>query len=99
MCWSFNASLVFSSLGVLYSYVVLKNSKYNIVDKITTLFYTVMELTQLAQYYYIEECTPMNYYLTVFVHLLLWIQPFLANFYGYCETKKNKDVFMFAMIM
>lgn len=100
MCWSLNASFVFSSLGIMYSYYVFKNDKkYNVVDKMTILFYTIMELTQFIQYYYIEQCTPMNYYLTIFAHILIWVQPFLSNYYGYCETKKNEQVFIFAMIM
>lgn len=100
MCWSFEASFTFSFIGMVFTYHMLRNrNKYNLVDVVTTAFYTVMELTQLIQYLYIKECTPMNYYLTVFIHFLLWVQPFMANFYGYCETKQNKAVFSFAMIM
>lgn len=100
MCWSSSASLIFSSLGILYSlYVFINNKKYNIVDKMTLLFYTIMEVTQFIQYYHIEQCTPMNYRLTIFAHMLVWIQPFLSNYYGYYETKKNKQVFVFAMMM
>jgi hypothetical protein len=95
-----SASIAFTVLGFIYSFVVIKNRKrYTTTDIMTTVFYTIMEFTQMLQYYYIGECTQMNYYLTVFVHLLLWIQPLLANFYGFCETKKNQHVFQFAMVM
>lgn len=100
MCWSSNASLVFALLGMSYSLYVFKNhKKYNIVDRMTIFFYTIMEVTQFIQYYYIEQCTLMNYHLTIFAHVLVWIQPFLTNYYGYVETKKDKQVFVFAMIM
>ena len=100
MCWSSTASIVFTILGLGYSYHVLKYKKeYSTTDIITTIFYTIMEFTQMLQYYYIGECSQMNYYLTVFVHLLLWIQPLLANFYGFCETTKNKNIFSFAMVL
>lgn len=100
MCWSISASITFTILGVIYSsYMIKNNKKYTLTDIITTIFYTIMEFTQMLQYYYINECSQMNYYLTIFIHFLLWIQPFLANFYGYCETKANKNVFSFAMSM
>ena len=100
MCWSSTASLFFTIVGTIYTiYVYNFSKKYNIVNKISVSFYTLMELTQLVQYYYIGQCTPMNNYLTLFAHFLIWVQPLMSNYFGYIETKKNKEVFAFAMVM
>ena len=100
MCWSIAASITFTVLGFIYSsYVITYRKQYSTTDILTTIFYTIMEFTQMLQYYYLGECSQMNFNLTIFIHFLLWIQPLLANFYGFCETSKNKNIFSFAMVL
>jgi hypothetical protein len=84
MCWTKQVSLTLGTLGVIMTVDNFKRWKDGKINSISSVLvyalYTVMELFQYTQYVVgFETCNQTNEYLTLFAHVLLWIQPVFFN--------------------
>jgi hypothetical protein len=79
MCWSFAASIIFTTLGLAAAtYLILKKD-----DKylwIPFIYFALMELLQVFTYLYLNKCDlPINQVLTYLGYLHIVFQPFFFN--------------------
>jgi len=79
MCWSFTASIVFTSIGLLAStYLIIK--KEDPYLWIPMIYFSLMELLQVFTYVYLNQCgLPINQMLTYIAYLHIAFQPFFIN--------------------
>lgn len=97
MCWSKAVSRNFAIIGLLGSLYAIKN-KFPIHVITLYLFYTLMEITQYIQYDTLGSCSEKNAQLTKWAWILVWIQPFMWNWYFLKTTTGNKEIFKYTMI-
>ena len=79
MCWSFSASIIFTTIGLLASLYMIfkKDDKYLWIPLI---YFSLMELLQVFTYLYINQCSlPANQMLTYLGYLHIAFQPFFIN--------------------
>lgn len=86
MCWSEEASLAMTILGVIVTLVVYLRSYrpgHHKVDVLIPLFYTVMEGFQYTQHVVgFETCDATNTKLTIVGFYLIWFQPVVWNYWA-----------------
>jgi len=86
MCWTQEASLAMTIMGVVLCLVVYFRSYrpgHMKIDVIIPLFYTVMEGFQYIQHVVgFETCDDTNTRLTVVGFYLIWFQPVVWNYWG-----------------
>lgn len=86
MCWTEEASLVMTLLGVFVTVLVyfrVHRPGHEKVDVIIPLFYTVMEGFQWIQHVVgFETCDATNTRLTIVGFYLVWFQPVVWNYWG-----------------
>ncbi len=79
MCWSFSASIVLTTIGLLASIYLIRKKE----DKflwIPLIYFSLMELLQVFTYLVLNQCDlPMNQLLTYIGYLHIAFQPFFAN--------------------
>jgi hypothetical protein len=79
MCWSFGASVIFTILGFIGSYILYRSKKYRSLW-IVLFYFTIMELLQAATYPFIDGCSlPQNKILTLLGYFHIAFQPFFIN--------------------
>ena len=81
MCWSFTASIIFTTIGLLASIYLIKKKD----DKflwIPLIYFSLMELLQVFTYLYLNQCDlPINQILTYLGYLHITFQPFFINMF------------------
>ena len=79
MCWSFTASIVFTTIGLIASlYLIYKKDDKSLW--IPFIYFSLMELLQVFTYLYIDQCNlPANQLLTYLSYLHISFQPFFMN--------------------
>lgn len=86
MCWSEQASLSMTILGVVVTLLVhFRNYRpgHNKYDFLIPLFYTIMEGFQYLQHVVgFETCDETNTKLTIVAFYLVWFQPVVWNFWA-----------------
>jgi len=79
MCWSFTASIIFTTIGLLASIYLIRKKD----DKflwIPLIYFSLMELLQVFTYVYLNQCDlPINQILTYLGYLHIAFQPFFIN--------------------
>ncbi|MBU1974963.1 MAG: hypothetical protein KKG59_01015 [Nanoarchaeota archaeon] len=79
MCWSFAASIVFTTIGLLISiYLIWKKDDPHLW--VSLIYFSLMELLQVFTYVYLNQCDlPINQMLTYIGYLHIAFQPFFMN--------------------
>ena len=97
MCYSTGMSYAFALLGIAATvYVVYsKRFKYKYLPMLL-LFYTVMEILQGTQYFFVNECNNRwNILSTEFAYILVIVQPLMWNFFFYENSDRcEKNIFV-----
>ena len=79
MCWSFSASIIFTTIGLLASIYLIKKRD----DKflwIPLIYFSMMELLQVFAYLFLNQCDlPINQIITYLSYLHIVFQPFFIN--------------------
>jgi hypothetical protein len=94
MCWSFAASIIFTTIGLLASIYLIKKKD----DKylwIPLIYFSLMELLQVFTYLYLNQCDlPINQILTYLGYLHITFQPFFINmlFMHFIPTKVRDKI-------
>lgn len=103
MCFSPQISFTFFIAGVVLTYLsyvdpVKRASKMYILFA----FYSVMELLQTIQYFFVNQCDlPVNVLSTEFAYLLVIVQPLMWNIIFYMKSKNEttKNIFKLAIVL
>ena len=96
MCYNPLMSFCLMVIGTLSTYYFYSKHSYK---RYIFGFYTIMELTQFVQSFYVNDCdSTINYLSTVFALFLVAVQPLLWNFYRWKTNIFCTIVFHFAMI-
>ncbi len=89
MCWSFSASIIFTTIGLLASIYLIKKRD----DKflwIPLIYFSLMELLQVFTYLFLNQCDlPINQILTYLSYLHIAFQPFFINMFFMHFIPKN----------
>lgn len=103
MCYNSGISFLFAAIGFLVTFYIF------IFDKIINKtgiqyilgFYSIMELLQGVQYYYVNQCSEfMNIILTEFAYLLVILQPLMWNIFFYVNSGTlDKQIFLTAICL
>lgn len=92
MCYNSQMSFTFATIGILITAYILKY-KFRIKKtgiQYVLIFYTIMELLQGIQYFFINQCSNLwNIYLTEVAYILVILQPLIWNIFYY----KNSNLF------
>jgi hypothetical protein len=91
------ASIGVASIAYLYTY---KKSIISSGIHYILLFYTVMELLQGIQYFFVNQCSNMvNIFLTEIAYILVLVQPLIWNiFYYFNSDACDKKIFLVAIV-
>jgi len=101
MCYNSTISFTFFGLGLAasfyiyyFAHLIKKTGVYWLL-----LFYSLMELLQGVQYFYVNQCDMwMNRLLTEFAYVLVILQPFIWNLYFYVNSAFcEKPIFLVAL--
>jgi hypothetical protein len=101
MCYNSEMSFYFAGAGFLTTiYIYLYESR--IVKSgihYILLFYTIMELLQGFQYFYVNQCSNiMNKILTEFAYILVLLQPTIWNLFYYANSNScEQNIFLTAI--
>lgn len=101
MCYNSEMSFYFAGAGFLTTiYIYLYESR--IVKSgihYILLFYTIMELLQGFQYFYVNKCSNiMNKILTEFAYILVLLQPTIWNLFYYANSNScEQNIFLTAI--
>lgn len=103
MCYNSGISFLFAAIGFLVTFYIF------IFDKIINKtgiqyilgFYSIMELLQGVQYFYVNQCSNfMNIILTEFAYLLVILQPLIWNIFFYVNSGTlDKQIFLTAICL
>lgn len=89
MCWSFTASIIFTTIGLIASIYLIRKKD----DKflwIPLIYFSLMELIQVFTYLYLNKCDlPINQFLTYLGYLHIVFQPFFINMFFMHFIPKN----------
>ena len=94
MCWSFAASVILTTVGLLASIYLIRKKD----DKflwIPLIYFSLMELLQVFTYLYLNQCDlPINQILTYLSYLHIAFQPFFINmvFMHFIPTHARKKI-------
>jgi hypothetical protein len=103
MCYSPQQSFLFFSIGIittiyihLYETVIRKTNIHLLL-----LFYSIMELLQTVQYFYVNQCDNIiNNILTEFAYILVIVQPLMWNIFFYINSNScEKNIFLTAIYL
>jgi len=102
MCYNSKISFTFAIIGIIalaYIYIYKKQLTYTGIQYIL-LFYTIMELLQGVQYFYVNQCSnATNIFLTEVAYILVLLQPLIWNiFYYFNSPESDKNLFLVAII-
>ena len=101
MCYNSTISFSFFGVGMLVTlYIYLFSPAVrNTGIYLLLLFYSLMELLQGVQYFYVNQCNnKINRWLTECAYTLVILQPFLWNLYFYANSNKyDKNIFITAI--
>jgi hypothetical protein len=102
MCYNSEMSFAFATIGAL-SLAYIYSSKNQITTtgiQYILIFYTIMELLQGIQYFFVNQCSNMvNILLTEFAYILVLLQPLMWNlFYYFNSTESDKKMFLVAIV-
>jgi hypothetical protein len=101
MCYNSEMSFYFAAVGLLttcYIYLFEERIVKTGIQYIL-IFYTLMELLQGFQYYFVNQCSnAMNILLTEFAYVLVILQPTLWNLFYYANSNScDKNIFITAI--
>jgi hypothetical protein len=104
MCFNQPMSLIFGIMGLILTKIMWTktNNKYK---TLLVFYFTIMELLQYFQYFYIDQCdSSMNIFLTFLGYLHICFQPFILHLgNGYSDDKvifeQNKIVIKLCFIV
>lgn len=103
MCFSPTMSGSFFVVGFILAIVTYVNPKIRKTYMFVPLaFYTMMELLQTIQYFYVNQCdSKVNKTLTEIAYVLVIVQPLLWNtvFYLRAKQAKHKSIHLLGMVM
>ena len=103
MCYSSKMSFSFFFIGILTTIYIQLFSPVMRATYIQfiLLFYSLMELLQCVQYYYVNQCTNIiNKLLTEVAYLFVIVQPLMWNAYFYVNTGEcDKKIFLTAIAL
>eukprot|EP01090_Pellita_catalonica_P011163 TRINITY_DN2268_c0_g2_i2.p1 TRINITY_DN2268_c0_g2~~TRINITY_DN2268_c0_g2_i2.p1 ORF type:complete len:258 (-),score=15.97 TRINITY_DN2268_c0_g2_i2:9-782(-) len=96
MCWSSEASAIFSLIGVaitLLCFFTRNKRGHGIEDCMIPGLYAIMEGFQFLQHLYgdIDTCNDVNQNWTFMGHFLWWIQIVVWNYWGLLVSKRLKQ--------
>uniref|UniRef100_A0A6C0JMS6 Uncharacterized protein n=1 Tax=viral metagenome TaxID=1070528 RepID=A0A6C0JMS6_9ZZZZ len=102
MCYSSNMSFSFATVGIIAAIYIkyYDNFNYKYLE-LLLLFYSIMEILQGIQYYYVNQCSNIyNILMTEFAYILVIVQPFMWNFFYYKNsTGCDKQIFITGMAL
>jgi hypothetical protein len=92
MCFNKEYSFTYSIIGIVILQIMRNNpDKFHSLAHIPILFYTIMEVTQTIQHYYVNDCSNnINILLTNFAYVLIIVQPLLWNYVYLYRSRENK---------
>lgn len=103
MCYTPQMSFAFFVIGLAASAYIVMYNRFLRSTKVhyLLLFYSLMELLQTVQYYYVNECTNrVNSLLTEAAYVLVVVQPLMWNFFFYLNSNAcEKNIFKTAMAL
>jgi hypothetical protein len=103
MCYNPETSALFFFIGISTTIYVYNYSPFLRKTQIHLLlfFYSLMELLQTIQYYYVNQCENIiNKILTEIAYILVIFQPLIWNIFFYINSNKcEKYIFSTAIIM
>ena len=98
MCYNSEMSFYFATAGMLtISYIYLFDQRFVKTGiQYILLFYTLMELLQGFQYYFINQCSNwMNVFLTEIAYAFILLQPTMWNLFYYMNSNiYDKNIFL-----
>ena len=98
MCYNSEMSFYFAGAGFLTTiYIYLyENRIVKSGIQYILLFYTIMELLQGFQYFYVNQCSNiMNKILTEFAYILVLVQPTIWNLFYYANSNScEQNIFL-----
>lgn len=98
MCYNSELSFYFAAAGILsVSYIYLFEPRFVKTGiQYILIFYTLMELLQGFQYYFINQCSNwINIWLTEFAYVLILAQPIMWNLFFYINSNScDKNIFL-----
>ena len=100
MCFNSPISFSFAVIGFLSAaYIFLYSALKKTGIQYILIFYSLMELLQGIQYFFINQCSNLwNIYLTEFAYILVILQPLIWNFYYYKNSNVlDKNIFITAI--
>ena len=101
MCYNSEMSFTFGTIGIIaiiYIYFSENKIKHTGIQYIL-IFYTLMEILQGIQYFYINQCSNIwNKILTEIAYLLVILQPLIWNVYYFSNSNFcDKNIFITAI--
>lgn len=98
MCYNSEISFYFATAGILTIFYIYLFEQRFIKTGIQyiLLFYTLMELLQGFQYYFVNQCSNLvNVWLTEFAYILVLAQPTMWNLFYYMNSNScDKNIFL-----
>ena len=98
MCYNSEMSFYFATAGLLtISYIYLFDQRFVKTGiQYILLFYTLMELLQGVQYYFINQCSNwINVLLTEIAYVFVLVQPTMWNLFYYMNSNNyDKNIFL-----
>lgn len=102
MCYSTPMSFTFAIVGIIAAIYIkfYDNFNYNYLPMLL-LFYSIMEILQGTQYYFVNQCSNIyNLLMTEFAYILVIVQPFMWNFFYYKNSAGcDKQIFITGMAL
>jgi hypothetical protein len=92
MCFNKEYSFTYSLIGLVIIRIMQNNpDKFHNLAHLPVIFYTIMEITQTIQNFYVNDCkNKINVFLTNVAYVLIILQPLLWNYVYLFRSRKDK---------
>ena len=102
MCYSASISFVFALVGLSAALWIYLDPKQDSLILLPLLFYTIMELLQTVQYFFVNQCSSStNRFLTEIAYVLVIVQPLLWNLFFVLRSppaSSDRKIFLVGMV-